>query len=96
MLQKQREKQLGREARPAHPTIRALRCAQREGADDGRGGRAVLCRAGRRWLGTGWTGQNGVLASVLAALLCCTVVCVTCVCIHEIHVDRAQSELQFV
>ena len=28
---------------------------------------------------------NGVLASVLAALLCCTVVCVTCVCIHEIE-----------
>ena len=28
---------------------------------------------------------NGVLASVLAALLCCTVVCVTYVCIHEIE-----------
>ena len=30
-------------------------------------------------------GANGMLASVLAALLCCTVVCVTCECIHEIE-----------
>ena len=67
------------------PAVRAPRSSQREDADDGCGGRAGLCRAGRRWLGSGSGRANGVLASVLAALLCCTVVCVTCVCIHEIE-----------
>ena len=67
------------------PAVRAPRSSQREDADDGCGGRAGLCRAGRRWLGSGSGRANGVLASVLAALLCCTVVCVTYVCIHEIE-----------
>ena len=67
------------------PAVWAPRSSQREDADDGCGGRAGLCRAGRRWLGSGSGRANGVLASVLAALLCCTVVCVTCVCIHEIE-----------
>ena len=45
-------------------------------------GCAVLAGDG---LAAALDGQTGVLASVLAALLCCTVVCVTYVCIHEIE-----------
>ena len=78
-------KQLGRAARPAHPAIRALRCAQREGADDGRGGRAVLCRAGRRWLGTGWTGKRCACERVGGSPMLYCRVHHLCECIHEIE-----------
>ena len=67
------------------PAVRAPRSSQREEADDGCGGRAVLCRAGRRWLGTGWTGKWCACERVGGSPMLYCRVHHLCECIHEIE-----------
>ena len=71
---------------PDRPTRLSGHCAAHSARVPMTGAVVVQCCAVLAGDGLAPAGRaNGVLASVLAALLCCTVVCVTYVCIHEIE-----------